>query len=46
MESTPVPGVTCQVPAKKTPATGYDAAAEAAVQAITDQMMSQLKQAG
>lgn len=36
------PGVTCQVPAKPEAAVGLDAEAEAAVQAITDQIMSQL----
>lgn len=37
------PGVTCSVPAKPVPAAGFDAEAEAAVQAITDQIMSRLK---
>jgi L-fuculose-phosphate aldolase len=37
------PGVTCQVPSKEVPAPGRDAEAEAAVQAITDQIMSRLK---
>ena len=37
------PGVTCQVPAKEAPAIGFDSEAEAAVQAITDQIMSRLK---
>ena len=37
------PGATCQVPPHETPATGFDAEAEAAVQAITDQIMSQIK---
>jgi L-fuculose-phosphate aldolase len=37
------PGVACQVPAKETPAAGYDPEAEAAVQAITDQIMARLK---
>jgi L-fuculose-phosphate aldolase len=38
------PGVACQVPAKEIPTVGLDADAEAAVKAITDQIMSQLKQ--
>jgi L-fuculose-phosphate aldolase len=37
------PGVTCSVPAKAVPAAAFDAEAEAAVQAITDQIMSQMK---
>jgi L-fuculose-phosphate aldolase len=37
------PGVSCQVPSKETATTGFDSEAEAAVQAITDQIMSQLK---
>jgi L-fuculose-phosphate aldolase len=37
------PGVTCQVPARETPAIGFDSEAEAAVQAITDQIMGRLK---
>jgi L-fuculose-phosphate aldolase len=37
------PGVTCQVPARAEAATGYDAEAEAVVQAVTDQIMAQLK---
>ena len=37
------PGVTCEVPAKETGGTGYDAEAEAAVQAITDQIMARMK---
>ena len=37
------PGVTCQVPAKQETVVGLDADAEATVQAITDQIMSQLK---
>ncbi len=37
------PGVTCQVPAKEEKAIGFDREAEATVQAITDQIMSQLK---
>ena len=37
------PGVTCQVPSKAAPVSGYDADAEAAVQAITDQILKQLK---
>lgn len=37
------PGVACQVPAKEAPAIGFDSEAEAAVQAITDQIMSRLK---
>ena len=35
--------MTCEVPAKETPASGYDTEAEAAVQAITDQIMAQMK---
>ena len=37
------PGVSCQIPAKETSANGGDAEAEAAVQAITDQILSRLK---
>jgi L-fuculose-phosphate aldolase len=37
------PGVTCAVPAKPLPVAGFDPEAEAAVQAITDQILSQLK---
>jgi L-fuculose-phosphate aldolase len=37
------PGVSCQVPAQGTPAIGFDSEAEAAVQAITDQIMGRLK---
>jgi L-fuculose-phosphate aldolase len=37
------PGVTCQVPTRDERKTSYDAAAEAAVQAITDQIMTRLK---
>ena len=37
------PGVTCAVPSKPEAVAGYDAEAEAAVQAITDQIMAQLK---
>lgn len=37
------PGVTCQVPAKQENGVGLDADAEATVQAITNQIMSQLK---
>ncbi len=37
------PGVSCQVPAGETPAVGFDSEAEAAVQAITDQIMGRLK---
>src|SRR6185369_15631536 len=38
------PGVTCQVPGRETPVSnGFDADAEAAVQAITDQILSQMK---
>jgi L-fuculose-phosphate aldolase len=37
------PGVTCQVPTQATPAVGFDSEAEAAVQAITEQIMSRLK---
>jgi L-fuculose-phosphate aldolase len=38
------PGVACQVPAQESPSIGLDADAEAAVKAITDQIMSHLKQ--
>jgi L-fuculose-phosphate aldolase len=37
------PGVTCQVPTRDERKTSYDADAEAAVQAITDQIMNRLK---
>lgn len=37
------PGVTCKVPAKTEPTTGFDAEAEAAVKAITDQILAQMK---
>ena len=37
------PGVSCAVPAKREAITGYDAEAEAAVQAITEQIMAQMK---
>jgi L-fuculose-phosphate aldolase len=37
------PGVTCAVPAQQQLATGYDEEAEKAVQAITDQILSQMK---
>lgn len=37
------PGVTCQVPAQEKPTIGFDSEAEAAVQAITDQIMGRLK---
>jgi L-fuculose-phosphate aldolase len=37
------PGVACQVPSRETAAIGFDSEAEAAVQAITDQIMSRLK---
>src|SRR5881397_571647 len=37
------PGVTCAVSPKAEPAVGFDAEAEAAVQAITDQIMARLK---
>jgi len=37
------PGVTCEVPAKETAGTSYDADAEAAVQAITDEIMARMK---
>ncbi len=37
------PGVTCQVPAKGEPVVGLDSDAEAAVKAITDQILSQMK---
>src|SRR5262245_52783288 len=36
------PGVTCAVPTKSEPAAGFDPEAEAAVQAITDQIMAKL----
>jgi L-fuculose-phosphate aldolase len=37
------PGVSCAVPPKPEAVAGYDAEAEAAVQAITDQIMAQMK---
>ena len=37
------PGVACAVPAKETASVGLDADAEAAVKAITDQILAQLK---
>jgi L-fuculose-phosphate aldolase len=37
------PGVTCQVPAKAEATAGVDAEAEAAVKAITDQILAQMK---
>lgn len=37
------PGVTCAVPPKGSPTTDFDPEAEAAVQAITDQIMAQMK---
>jgi L-fuculose-phosphate aldolase len=37
------PGVSCHAPARETPSVHRDAGAEAAVQAITDQIMRQLK---
>jgi len=37
------PGVTCQVPAQDAPSISHDAETEAAVQAITDQIMNKLK---
>jgi L-fuculose-phosphate aldolase len=37
------PGVTCGVPPREVPISGYDTEAEAAVQAITDQIMAQMK---
>jgi L-fuculose-phosphate aldolase len=37
------PGVMCQVPAKSEPTIGFDADAEAAVKAITDQILAQIK---
>ena len=37
------PGVACAVPAKAEAAAGFDSEAEAAVQAITDQIMAQMK---
>jgi len=37
------PGVACAVPPKQDGSTGYDAEAEAAVKAITDQILAQMK---
>ena len=37
------PGVTCQVPARNETSAGFDPEAEAAVQVITDEIMSRLK---
>ena len=37
------PGVACAVPAKESPTSGFDAEAEKAVQAITDQILAQMK---
>jgi L-fuculose-phosphate aldolase len=37
------PGVSCAVQSKESPSTGFDAEAEKAVQAITDQILAQLK---
>ncbi|HEY6167361.1 MAG TPA: class II aldolase/adducin family protein [Verrucomicrobiae bacterium] len=37
------PGVTCAVPAKQEATVGYDSEAEKAVQAITDQILAQMK---
>jgi hypothetical protein len=37
------PGATCAVPERAEAAVGYDAEAEAAVQAITDQILAQMK---
>ena len=37
------PGVTCEVPAKAEPAARLDADAEAVVQAVTDQILAQMK---
>jgi L-fuculose-phosphate aldolase len=37
------PGVTCQVPAKSEPSPTFDTEAEAAVKAITDQILAQMK---
>ncbi len=37
------PGVSCQVPGTEAPTIGFDSEAEAAVQAITDQIMGRLK---
>lgn len=37
------PGVTCQVPAKIETVVGYDPEAEAVVQAVTDQILAQMK---
>ena len=36
------PGAACEVPPNETPAAGIDSEAEAAVQAITDQIMAQI----
>jgi L-fuculose-phosphate aldolase len=37
------PGVACQVPTQDSPSIGLDSEAEAAVQAITEQIMARLK---
>ena len=37
------PGVSCQVPVKAEPTVGFDPEAEAAVKAITDQILAGLK---
>ena len=37
------PGVTCAIPAKESPGAGLDSEAEKAVQAITDQILAQMK---
>src|SRR6202161_3153161 len=37
------PGIACTMPAKQEQTVGYDAEAEAAVQAITDQILAQIK---
>ena len=38
------PGVSCQVPTQEQPTIGFDSEAEAAVQAITDQIMGRIKE--
>ena len=40
------PGVACQVPAQESQTAGLDSEAEAAVQAITDQIMARLNSRG
>ena len=37
------PGATCGVPSREENTVGYDAEAEAAVKAITDQILAQMK---